>query len=649
MAWDDKLDEQQRIAASHFGSHARLLAGPGTGKTHVLARHICFLVEEKDGDVNDILTLTFTRAAAFELRQRIEAELGEEKKPRISTLHSYALRQLLRNTPILIVLPQPIRIADDWEERNIVLEDLKALVGLEDIDKARGLLSDLSSDWQSLLADEQDWERRFPNPSFLGAWQEHREKYGYLLRSELVYQLKKAIEQYDDFNIEGPPHHLLVDEYQDLNRCDLFVVKTIANKGAEIFVAGDDDQSIYGFRKAHPEGIRRFPRDYVGARLLELEVCKRCDSEILKLGLFVAEQDYARLPKLIQVDEGREGGEVAILRFSDQEQEAAGIASLCHQLINDDKLEPHEILMLVRTDRKGVFSSILRDALERARIPVVAATDETNPFNSSEGRKVLAMLRLMVNPKDHLAWRTLLKLRENNLGPGAIEAIYILANSRNARFANALDAIESDPTLLPARFGAKVQREVVKIRELLGDLSPKTENEEEEARPVLETVTQVVDVIIKNQEERRTVVESVTELLQTTEAQSISDLLRGMEASNERIEQEIEQGKVNILTMHKAKGLTVKAVIVVAAEDEYLPGRAVGDDVGDELRLLYVSLTRAKHFLFITYCERRTLRQRYTGRDSGSTRRSPTRFLRDGPMSPFNGLEYISRRRSLRQ
>ena len=123
-----------------------------------------------------------------------------------------------------------------------------------------------------------------------------------------------------------------------------------------------------------------------------------------------------------------------------------------------------------------------------------------------------------------------------------------------------------------------------------------------------------------------------------------------MEASNERIEQEIEQGKVNILTMHKAKGLTVKAVIVVAAEDEYLPGRAEGDAVGDELRLLYVSLTRARHFLFVTYCEQRTMRQRYTGlhSESGLTRRSLTRFLRDGPKSPSNGLEYINRRGSLR-
>ena len=103
------------------------------------------------------------------------------------------------------------------------------------------------------------------------------------LRSELVYQLKKALEQRGDFELESPIDHLLVDEYQDLNRCDLAIVNRISSRGAELFIAGDDDQSIYGFRKADPAGIRRFPTDYSGATDLELQVCMRCDSDILNL------------------------------------------------------------------------------------------------------------------------------------------------------------------------------------------------------------------------------------------------------------------------------------------------------------------------------------------------------------------------------
>ena len=162
-----------------------------------------------------------------------------------------------------------LRIADDWEERHIILEDLKQLLRLQRVDQARDLFNELSADWQSLTADQADWERRYPNPQFLGAWREHRYIYGYVLRDELVYQLKRAMEQDPDFTVDGPPTYLLVDEYQDLNRCDLAVVKAIADHGAEVYCAGDDDQSIYGFRKAHPEGIRRFTVDYQALRTVD--------------------------------------------------------------------------------------------------------------------------------------------------------------------------------------------------------------------------------------------------------------------------------------------------------------------------------------------------------------------------------------------
>ena len=221
MAWDDGLLANQIEAARHAGCHARVLAGPGTGKTLTLTRHACYLVEEQNVPVDRIIAVTFTRAATRELHQRLENELGKGNCPHVSTLHSFALRQLLRNSARISDLPQPLRIADDWEERNIVLEDIKALLNLSHINEARDLLNELSADWQRLTADDADWERRFPNPGFLGSWREHRQIYGYTLRAELVYQLKKALEQRGDFELEGDIEHLLVDEYQDLNRFDL--------------------------------------------------------------------------------------------------------------------------------------------------------------------------------------------------------------------------------------------------------------------------------------------------------------------------------------------------------------------------------------------------------------------------------------------
>ena len=130
-------------------------------------------------------------------------------------------------------------------------------------------------------------------------------------------------------------------------------------------------------------------------------------------------------------------------------------------------------------------------------------------------------------------------------------------------------------------------------------------------------------------------------IIQVAEPSSIEELVRAIEVSRQDIEQEVEEGTVNILTMHKAKGLTAEAVIIVAAEDEYLPGRAEGDAIGDERRLLYVSLTRAMHHLFITYCTNRTGQQRHTGRTSGRTARTLTRFLQDAPVGPHPGNPFV--------
>ncbi|MBS3919356.1 MAG: ATP-dependent helicase [Deltaproteobacteria bacterium] len=642
MAWDDNLLPEQRTAAAHTGSHVRLLAGPGTGKTLTLTRHVCFLVAERNVSPAYVLAFTFTRAAARELRQRVELELGEGQCPRISTLHSFALRQLLKNATRIADLPQPLRIADDWEERNIILEDLKTLINLRRISEARDLLNELSADWQSLTVDEADWERRFPNPRFLGVWREHRRIYGYTLRSELVYQLKKALEQRGDFELEGPLEYLLVDEYQDLNRCDLAVVHEIVSRNVELFIAGDDDQSIYGFRKAHPEGIRRFPRDYEGAEELFLEICKRCDCGILDLGLFVAQQDPRRVDKRIQPEPGREQGEVALLRFTDQDAEAIGISRLCSHLVERHGLQPDDILILLRSDHNGAFSAPIRERLEEANIPVSSATDTANPFDNADGRAFLAFMRLAVNREDSLAWRTLFQLWCNGIGLGAIGVVYDLARGRGVSFAQTLLTAHDDANILPSSYRFRISEAIRRVLDRLEELFPTdTQEEFEPYERLMDVVRTAVESFIGDEEVRKSVLVKVGQAAGAVEAKSIQEVVRATEVASEDIEQEIAQGKVNILTMHRAKGLTAKAIIVAAVEDQYIPGRAQGDAVDDERRLLYVSLTRAKHHLFVTYCDRRTGPQRHTGRDSGRVARSLSQFLVDCLHTPQDGRTFV--------
>jgi len=419
-------------------------------------------------------------------------------------------------------------------------------------------------------------------------------------------------------------------------------VHEIASRDVELLVAGDDDQSIYGFRKAHPEGIRRFPQDYTGAEEMSLEICKRCDREILELGLFVARQDPRRIEKTIRPEPGRGDGEVTILRFRNQTAEANGIAALCAHLVEHHHRRPSDILILHRSDHNGAFSSLIRAKIEEAGIAISAATDMASPLDDGDGRAFLAFMRLAANREDSLSWRTLLQLWCRGIGTGAIDTLYDLARSRGQTFAQTIIAAHEDTDILPSAHRSRLSRAIGQILDRLNESFPTEALEEyESSEELLDVVWAAADVLIDDDDLREAVLSEFELTADAVECTTIEELVRATGVVSESIEQEIEEDAVNILTMHRAKGLTAEAVIVAAAEDQYLPGRAHGDAVDDERRLLYVSLTRAKHHLFVTYCDRRTGSQQYTGRDSGRPTRSLTRFLVDCPHRPEDGRVFV--------
>lgn len=474
--WDENLTPEQKKAASHKGKHARLLAGPGTGKTLTMTRRILWLITTQSVLPNQIVALTFTRAAASELRRNLKSNLEGTgiDLPRVSTLHSFALRQILRNA-LLTKLPQPLRIADDYEERQIIIEEISDLIS-ERVRETQKLFYELSADWQKLTADKPDWEQKFPNPRFLGAWKEHREVYGYTLRAELVYQLKRALEeQGQNFDLEGPPKYILIDEYQDLNACDLSVIRSLADLNSEIYCAGDDDQSIYGFRFANPDGIRRFTNDYNHSADLKLKICQRCRKEILDYGLFVAKQDPRRIDKHIEPKDKTKKGEVHVLKFKNQNDEAEGIAELCYWLINSKNVLPEEVLILLRTDRKNQFSNPIREALTKKSIPVGTVSNPLEPLDHEQGREMLCLMRLTINRADHLAWRTILALGKKGIGKQTFSKLYDLARREGKKFSEILQKVKESPNLL-SRTGDRVSEEIKQIECLLTEIgAPKRE------------------------------------------------------------------------------------------------------------------------------------------------------------------------------
>jgi DNA helicase-2/ATP-dependent DNA helicase PcrA len=633
IRWNDGLSPEQEAVAKHTGVYGRLLAGPGTGKTRTMTSRAAYLVEEQHVSANEVLALTFTRAAASELKNRVAALLGGQAAPQVSTLHSFALRSILR-AGAGDRLPSPIRIADDYEERWIIEEDIKRILNLDRVDQARDLVERLSADWETLAADAHDWEQRFPDPEFLGAWKEHRAIYGYTLRAELVYQLKRALEE-GAIELSNSPKYVLVDEYQDLNSCDLSIIRSLARSGAELYVAGDDDQSIYGFRYADPGGIRRFITEYDGAADLRLTECYRCGQDILTIAQFVAAQDTRRIEKPLVPYRDSSPGEVHLLRFEDYDKEALGIAAITRWLVNIKRIPVDRILVLVRSDRYQKFSDPIRVAFEAEELPAARVEDPLVVLESRDGRIFLSLLRLMTHSTDSLAWRDLIEHRDNHLGMQAVSSIYEVARSRGTTFYEALPLIVETPSLIP-RQGWQIKSEYEEISEGLYRLREEYGHTED-----LSDFTGWMLGEFLTVEGANDILKVIHDVISENDISSIEDLVQSLTTPIRDAEQVRVEGRVNIMTMHQAKGLDADAVFIIAAEDEYIPGRAEGSSIDDERRLLYVSLTRARSYLYITHCTRRTGGQKHTGRNSGSETRTLTRFLSGGPLVSIPADEYL--------
>lgn len=239
------------------------------------------------------------------------------------------------------------------------------------------------------------------------------------------------------------------------------------------------------------------------------------------------------------------------------------------------------------------------------------------------------------NREDHLAWRTILDLGGKGIGRKTFSNLYDQARRDGLRFSEVLQKIKEHPDILPVT-GNRLAEEVKEIEGFLNGVgAPEPEN-------LAEWIECLANKVIPDEWERKEVPTLFLTVKELTDAKSLEDLLGALNVSLGEAEQERETGKVALMTMHQAKGLSADAVIIAAAEDEYIPGRAVGEAVDDERRLLFVSLTRARNYLYITFCQKRTGEQRHSGRTAGNLQRTFTNFLSGGPHILKDGKTFIA-------
>ena len=631
MTWDEGLHEGQKEAAGRPLESYVLLAGPGTGKTFVLVRRIQFLVEEQGLDPATITVLSFTRAAAAEMKQRLD-ERFQAFRVRVSTLHSYALRELISRAGADIL--RPVRVVDDWEERSVVVEELARMLGrrVNEITNRShtGALDLLADDWDTLNADEDDWEEGHADPAFLSAWQRHREVYGYTLRSELVYQLLQEIRADPDFQPSSETRVLLVDEYQDLNSCDLQTIQGLVERtGASLLAAGDDDQSIYSFRHAVPAGIRGFADSYPGSGQSIMTECLRCGQAVVDLGNWLIEQEEDRIPKELQSVTERDA-DVALIRFGDHNEEAHGVARLIESEVQSGTL-PHEVLVVLKSDRGERVSSALSEQLsERGIDTYLPRSKAALPLDA---QRLLEYLKLSESLRegvaDALSVRSLMELEPNEIGSTRIRTILEFALEARIGFLEAIDRLRVNPDDFDSTGIAAVLNSVDFILQSAEQLQHSAGEDlgawVDRVAHGLELDEDAVELIAAAAEQVRLSLEDIQGGIESAPinyVQELSAALAGVEGDKPA---QMED-HVTVTSMHGAKGLSADVVFVLQAEDEVIPDGTAGAEFRESRRLLYVSVTRARKRLYIGFCSRRAGGQEWV-RDRRHWNRTLTRFL----------------------
>ena len=620
MPWDEGLDGVHRAIAASDHRRIGILAGPGTGKTSFgLMRRLLRLLES--GVAGDrILLLSFTRVAAADLRDKIVA-LGAPGSDRVRamTLHSYCFG-LLHKESVLAITRRIPRILLGHEV-DLMLRDLGE--GFGDIHERRRTLEALTAGW-ARTADEApgpplaEEDRRFGD-AVRGWLIRHRA----MLIGEVVPEAYRYLTTNPATDELTAFSHIIVDEYQDLNQLEQCLLDVLATNG-NLCIAGDDDQSIYSVRYANPEGILRFvDREDVEQHVIE--VCGRCPTTILDMANSLIAQAPNRGKGPLRPRDAAEPGTVAIVQWADTAAEVDGIVSAIAADLASGKREPGDILVLSNWRKIG---EQIRSRLEELDIPVRSFFTEEE-LKSTEARRSLALLRLVVNAEDAAALRVLLGLEDQTGRTSAYQRLLRVSAELTQTPREVLERIR-----LGEHLGVNIPALITRY--------------EPAARAVqrlraLESLSELIDALFPED------VDTVSDLRATAlgavvRASSAKDLLDEILESVTQDTVPQSPDFVRIMSLHKSKGLTSPAVFVVAAIDGIVPTITSDSPELQEAareegrRLFYVAITRASDELVIsssTWMDRADALARRVSFDPRTVRRSGDRARVRTIASPY--------------
>jgi DNA helicase-2/ATP-dependent DNA helicase PcrA len=614
----DSLNDSQREGVLNTEGPCMIIAGAGSGKTRVLTLRIAHLIQSRDVDPFNIMALTFTNKAAKEMRDRIERYVGPDARNLwMGTFHSVFAR-ILRAEAHRLGYPNNFTIYDTDDSKSLLRSVIKEM-GLDETQyKANLVYNRISAAKNRLIS----WQEYLANPVFRADDAANmRPEIGNIFKAYSLRCFKSGAMDFDDllFNTDKlfKEHlevlnkyqhrfqYVLVDEFQDTNLCQYFIIRKLAAVQQNICVVGDDAQSIYAFRGADITNILNFEKDYPDLRIIKLEQNYRSTKTIVDAANSVIAKNKAQLPKNVWTA-NEEGALVELIKAISDNEEGKLVATSIFEEKMQQQLKFSDFAVLYRTNSQ---SRAIEEALRRMNIKY-KVVGGLSFYQRKEIKDLLAYLRYSINQQDEASFRRIINYPKRGIGDATIDKVVVAANDHGISIWEVLQHTASflgnarvtgpieDFVAKIKRFGIEIQTKdayeaAAEIAKSSGLLKELYEDKTVEGLSRFENVQELLNAIKEFVDDREREDKSLGAFLQEV------SLITGQDE-----DKDTDPDKVTLMTIHMAKGLEFKNVYIVGLEEDLFPSQMMLSsraELEEERRLFYVAITRAQKKLFLSY------------------------------------------------
>ena len=641
----EKLNPQQQLAISAPPGPTLVLAGPGSGKTRVLTYRIAYLISVMNVPAYNILAVTFTNKAAKQMAERVTHLIGEHAEGVwLGTFHSICGR-ILRREADLLPVNRNFVIFDTDDQEALMKQILKDNSIDEKLLRPASVLAAISKAKNDLLGPENYPVKDFRDEQVKRLYALYQQKLVQNNAMDFDDMLVYTNHLFETYPIvrETYAHkfeHILVDEFQDTNYSQYAILRHLARVHKNLYVVGDEDQSIYRWRGADYRNLDRFKSDFPKAEVILLEQNYRSTQTILDCAMAVIDQNRNRTRKHLFTN-AQPGEKIRLVVAEDDREEAYLVVSDIRNGIHAG-INPSEFAIMYRTNAQ---SRVLEEAFRREGISY-RLVGAQRFYGRKEVRDMIAFMRLIYNPMDEVSLRRVINLPPRGIGDKTIQSLAELAQNNGLSMGENLLALTQPNHPKLAELGRAGDR-LVRFAHLLTDWQRIARDN---------TLSILFDRIVNDTEYQAYIQDKSDEgqdrwenllelraVVMEYETRGLQEFLEAMAlvADQDTLPETLDAP--TMLTLHAAKGLEFDRVYIVGLDEMILPhsrSRDEEEDLAEERRLLYVGITRARKKLTLI----RALRRRSPYGTYEDTIAS--RFLRDLPSSLVHQDVYAQPRRS---